>query len=110
VPSTFYICKTRGIAVGPAHELLINNPLESRVPVAPALAEWASRPLVGNRTLRGLGFSSLGLGPLEGRAYLVTGKGSGHLMPTVVATVMRCGHAISGVAAAHVVGDVGRRT
>jgi hypothetical protein len=43
-------------------QLLISNPLESRAPVAPALAEWASRPLVGNRTLRGLVFSSLWLG------------------------------------------------
>jgi hypothetical protein len=71
VPPTFCICKTRGLAVGPAHELLISNPRESRAPVAPALAEWASRPLVGNCTLRGSGFSSLGLRSLEGRAYLV---------------------------------------
>jgi hypothetical protein len=71
VPPTFYICKTRGLAVGPAQELLISNPLESRAPVAPALAEWALRPLVGNRTLRGSVFSSLWLGPLEGHAYLV---------------------------------------
>jgi hypothetical protein len=68
---TFYICKARGLVVGPDHELLISNPLESRAPVAPALAEWASRPLVGNRTLRGLGFSSTGLRPLEGHSYLV---------------------------------------
>jgi hypothetical protein len=31
-------------------------------------------------------------------------------MPTVVATVMRCGRAFSGVAAARVVGDVGGQT
>jgi hypothetical protein len=31
-------------------------------------------------------------------------------MPTVVATVMRCGRAFSGIAAARVVGDVGGRT
>jgi hypothetical protein len=67
----------------------------------PALAEWASRPLVGNRNPRGSVFSSLGLGPLEGHTYL------GHLMPTVVATVMHCGCAFSDVAAARVVGDVG---
>jgi hypothetical protein len=71
VPPTFGICKTRGLAVGPAHESLINNPRESREPVAPTLAEWASRPLVGNRTLRGSGFLSLMLGPLEGHPYLV---------------------------------------
>jgi hypothetical protein len=34
----FYICKTRGLAVKPAHELLIRNPLESRAPVVHALA------------------------------------------------------------------------
>jgi hypothetical protein len=31
-------------------------------------------------------------------------------MPTVVATVMRCGRAFSGAAVARVVGDVGGRT
>jgi hypothetical protein len=31
-------------------------------------------------------------------------------MPTVVAVVVRCGRAFSGVAAVHVVGDVGMRT
>jgi hypothetical protein len=71
--------------------------------VAPALAEWASRPLVGNRTLRGSGFSSLVLGPLESHPYLVRDRA----MPTVAATVMRCRRAFSGVAAARVVGDVG---
>jgi hypothetical protein len=50
-PPSFYISKTWGLAVEPAHELLISNPPESRAPVAPALTEWASRPLVGNRTL-----------------------------------------------------------
>jgi hypothetical protein len=44
---------------------------ESRAPMAPTLTEWASRPLVGNRTLRGSVFSSLGLEPLEGHPYLV---------------------------------------
>jgi hypothetical protein len=70
-PPSFYICKTWGLAVEPAHELLISNPPESRAPVAPAFAEWAQRPLVGNRTLRGLDFSIPGLGPLESHAYLV---------------------------------------
>jgi hypothetical protein len=76
--------------------------------VAPALAERASRPLVSNRTLRGSGFSSYRLGPLEGHSYL--GKGPGHLMPTVVAEVVHCGRALSRDAAARVVGDVGGRT
>jgi hypothetical protein len=57
--------------VKPAHELLISSSLESRAPVVPALAERVSRPLVSNRTLRGFDFSSPGLGPREGHAYLV---------------------------------------
>jgi hypothetical protein len=68
---SFYVCRTRGLAVEPAHELLISNPLESRAPVMPALAEQASRPLVGICTLRGSDFLSPGLMPLEGYAYLV---------------------------------------
>jgi hypothetical protein len=71
VPPSFYICRTHGLAVESVHELLISNPLESRAPVAPVLAERASRPLVGNRTLRGSDFSSPGLGLSEGHAYLV---------------------------------------
>jgi hypothetical protein len=39
--------------------------------VAPVHAERASRPLVSNRTLRGSGFLSLGLGLLEGRPYSI---------------------------------------
>jgi hypothetical protein len=39
--------------------------------MAPIHAERASRPLVSNHTLRGSGFSSLVLGPLEGHPYLV---------------------------------------
>jgi hypothetical protein len=39
--------------------------------VAPAPAERVSSPLMSNRTLRGSGFSSLGLGPHEGHAHLV---------------------------------------
>jgi hypothetical protein len=62
---------TRGLEVGLAHEPLISNPRELRAPVAPTLAEWASRPLVENCTLGGSGFSSLALGPLEGHPYLV---------------------------------------
>jgi hypothetical protein len=68
---TFCICRTRGPEVGLAHEPLISNPRELMAPVAPTLAEWASRPLVENRTLRGSNFSSLGVGPLEGHPYSV---------------------------------------
>jgi hypothetical protein len=71
VPPSFYICRTCGLVVEPAHKLLISNPLESRAPVALALTEQASRPLVDNRTLRGPDFSSPELGPREGHAYLV---------------------------------------
>jgi hypothetical protein len=71
VPPTFCICRTRGLAVGLTHELLISNPHESRAPVVPTLAEQALRPQVSNRTLRGLDFSILMLGPLEGHPYLV---------------------------------------
>jgi hypothetical protein len=72
--------------------------------VAPIYTERASRPLVGSRALRGSGFLSPGLGSS------LLGKGPGHLMPTVTATVLRRGRAFSGAAAARVVGDVGRRT
>jgi hypothetical protein len=70
-PLTFDICRFRGFAAGPALELLISNFCRSRAPVAPVYAERALRPLVGNRTLRGSSFSSLVLGPLEGRPYFV---------------------------------------
>jgi hypothetical protein len=96
------------LAVESVHELLISNPLESRAPVAPALAERASRPPVSNRTLRGSDFASTALGPFEGFAYAV--RSHAVLMPTVVAVDVRCGHTFSGNAAARVVGDVGRRT
>jgi hypothetical protein len=52
-------------------ELLISNLLESWAPVAPALTERVSGPLVSNRTLRGSGFSSRGLGPCGGHTYSV---------------------------------------
>jgi hypothetical protein len=76
--------------------------------MAPAPAEWASRPQVSNRMLRGSGF-------FDPRARATRGsslpdKGPGHLMPTVAATVMRSGHAFSSAADARVVGDVGGRT
>jgi hypothetical protein len=70
-PRLSCICRVREFTVEPTLELLIGNPLESRAPVAPALTERVSKPLVSNRTLRGSGFSSLGLGPCKGRAYLV---------------------------------------
>jgi hypothetical protein len=55
----------------PALELLISNPPDSRALVVPALTERVSRPPVSNRTLQGSGFSSPGLRPCEGHAYLV---------------------------------------
>jgi hypothetical protein len=67
-PRLFYICRTRLLTVEPVHKLLISNPLESRAPVAPAITERASRPLVSNRTLRGSDFASTALGPFEGFA------------------------------------------
>jgi hypothetical protein len=67
----FYICRVCGLVVRPTHELLISSSLESRAPVVPAFAERVSRPLVSNRALRGFDFSTLGLGPREGHAYLV---------------------------------------
>jgi hypothetical protein len=70
-PRLIFICRARELAAKLALELLISNPLESRAPVAPALAERFSRPLVSNRTLRGYDLSSPGLGPHEGHAYLV---------------------------------------
>jgi hypothetical protein len=108
VPHLFYICKTRVLAVEPVLELLISNSLKSRAPVAPALVERVSRPLVSNRTLRGLDFISTVLGPFEGFAYAV--RSQTVLMPTVVAVDVRCGRAFSCNAATRVVGDVGRRT
>jgi hypothetical protein len=107
-PRLFYICRTRALAVEPVHELLISNPLESRAPVAPTLVEQVSRPLVGNCTLRGLDFSSPGLGLFEGFTYAV--RSQAVLVPTLVSVVVRCGRAFSGDAAVRVVGDVGRRT
>jgi hypothetical protein len=76
--------------------------------VAPVYAEWASRPLVGNRTLRGSGFFEPRARAARGSSLL--GKGPGHLMPTVAATVLCCGRAFSGAAATRVVGDVGKQT
>jgi hypothetical protein len=70
-PHLIYICRAHGLVAEPALELLISNPLEPRAPVAPSLVERVSRPLVSNRTLRGSNFSSPGLGPREGHAYLV---------------------------------------
>jgi hypothetical protein len=54
-------------ALGP----LISNFFRSRAPVVLVHAERASRPLVGNCSLRESSFSSLGLGPLEGHPYWV---------------------------------------
>jgi hypothetical protein len=96
------------LVVEPVLKLLISNPLESGAPVAPALVERVSRPLVSNCTLRGSNFTSTVLEPFEGFAYVV--RSQAVLMPTVVAVVVRCGRAFSGSAATRVVGDVGRRT
>jgi hypothetical protein len=71
VPRLVYICRVRGFAAESALELLISNPPDLRAPVAPALTERVSRPLVSNRTLRGSGFSSPWLGPRGGYTYSV---------------------------------------
>jgi hypothetical protein len=92
----------------PALEPLIRKICRSRAPVAPVYFKQASGPLVGNRTLRGSVLSEPGARAARGSSLL--GKGPGHLMPAVAATVMRCGRAFSGTAAARVVGGVGRWT
>jgi hypothetical protein len=71
VPLSYLHLQGSWLAVRLALELLISNPLESRAPVAPALAERVLRPLVGNRTLQGSDFSSPRLGPCKGHSYLV---------------------------------------
>jgi hypothetical protein len=73
--------------------------------VAPSLAERVSGPLVGNHTLRGSDFSSLGLGPFEGLTYVV--RNQAVLMPTVMPAVVHRGLAFLGGAAARGVSDVG---
>jgi hypothetical protein len=70
-PHLIYICRAHGLAAELALKLLISNSAKSRAPVSPALVEWVSKPLISNRTLRGSDFSSSGLGPREGHAYLV---------------------------------------
>jgi hypothetical protein len=104
-PRLVYICRVRGFAVEPALKLLISNPLDSRGPVAPALTERVSRPLVSNHTLRGLGLSS----PWARVAWPLhlLGKEPSHLMTAVVAAVVRCGRAFSGSATTRIVGNVG---
>jgi hypothetical protein len=95
----------------PALEPLISKLRRSRAPVAPVDFEQASRPLVGNRTLRGSVLSEPGARAARGSSLL--GKGPGHLMPAVAAGVRRRGRAFSGATAACVVGGVGvvgRRT
>jgi hypothetical protein len=76
--------------------------------VAPVYFKRASRPLVGVRTLRGSYLFEPGA--RAARGSLLLGKGQGHLMPAVAATVSLRGRAFSGTAAARVVGGVGRRT
>jgi hypothetical protein len=91
-----------------ALEPLISKFCRSRAPVVPVYFEQASRPLVGNRTLRGSGLSEPGARATRGSSLL--GKEPGHLMPAVAAIVMRYGRTFSGAAAARVVGGVGRWT
>jgi hypothetical protein len=55
----------------PALEPLISRFRRSRALVAPVYFELASRPLVGNHTLRGSVLFEPRLGPLEVLPYLV---------------------------------------
>jgi hypothetical protein len=87
----------------PVLEPLISSFCESRAPVAPVYFKRASRPLVGVRTLRGSHLFEPGA--RAARGSLLLGKGQGHLMPAVVATVSHCGRAFSGAAAARVVAE-----
>jgi hypothetical protein len=92
----------------PALEPLISKLRRSRAPVAPVDFEQASRPLVGNRTLRGSVLSEPGAWAARGSPLL--SKVPGDLMPAVAAAVRHRGRAFSGVAAVRVVGGVGKRT
>jgi hypothetical protein len=103
-PRLIYIYRAHGLADEPALELLISNPLDSRVSVAPTLAKRGLEPPDCMYTLRGV-FSSLSLGPFEGLAYVV--RSQTVLMPIVAVVVVRCGRVFSGGAAVHVVGDMG---
>jgi hypothetical protein len=81
--------KIQGFTLGvPVLEPLISSFCESRAPVAPVYFKRASRPLVGVRTLRGSHLFEPGA-----RGSLLLGKGQGHLMPAVAATVSRRGRA-----------------
>jgi hypothetical protein len=69
--------------------------------VASVHVERISRPLVGNRTLRGSGFLSLGLGPLEGHPYWVrdwsiNARSRGHSPALRASLFRRRGRACSG--------------
>jgi hypothetical protein len=105
---SFRICRFRGLLAVSALEPLISNFCRSRAPVAPVYFERALRTLVGIRTLRGSVLFEPAARAARGSSLL--GKGPGHLVPAVAAIAMRCGRAFSGVAAARVVGGVGRRT
>jgi hypothetical protein len=59
-PILVCICRICGFAAEPTLELLIRNPLDSRVPAAPTPTEWDLKPLVDNCTLRGSDFLSFG--------------------------------------------------
>jgi hypothetical protein len=92
----------------PVLELLISSFCESRAPVASVYFKRASRPLVGVRTLRGSFLFEPGA--RAARGSLLLGKGQGHLMLAVAATVSLHGRTFLGAAAARIVGGVGRRT
>jgi hypothetical protein len=72
-----------------ALEPLISKFCRSRAPVAPVYFEQASRPLIGNRTLRGSVLSEPGARAARGSS--LPGKGPGLLMPAVADAVRhRC--------------------
>jgi hypothetical protein len=75
-PILFTSTKFLGSRTSRPSRLLISNPLDSRVPLVPALTERVSRPLVSNRTLRGSGFFKPWARAVRGSRLL--GKGPGH--------------------------------
>jgi hypothetical protein len=93
-PRLFYICRTHGLAAKPALELLISNPLDSRVPVPPTLAKRGLEHWFVCAPFEGQIFWSLWLGPFEGLAYSV--RDQAILMPKVEVSVVRRNRAHSG--------------
>jgi hypothetical protein len=76
--------------------------------VAPVYFKRASWPLVNVCTHRGSYLFEPGARAARGSSLL--SKGQGHLMLAVATVVSRRGRAFLGIAAARVVGGVGRRT